>query len=91
VRQINFGLDFFFAANSARTRPASRRRTLRRGADVDAHLFRFVVFQRTGVRFLLGHSNQRQRVENGLTLDFQFSGKIVDSNLTHPAFRFSVL
>jgi hypothetical protein len=50
-----------------------------------------MLFQGTGVRLLLGHSNQRQRVENGFTLDFQFSGKIVDSNLTHPAFRFSVL
>jgi hypothetical protein len=50
-----------------------------------------MLFQRTGVRLLLGHSDQRQCIEDGFTLDFQFSGKIVDSNLTHPAFRFSVL
>jgi hypothetical protein len=41
--------------------------------------------------FLLGHANVRQCVENGFALDFQFPGKIVDSNLTHPAFRISAL
>src|SRR5271167_1856988 len=32
-----------------------------------------------------------QRVQNGLALDFQLSGQIVDSNLTHPPFLFSGL
>jgi|HubBroStandDraft_6_1064221.scaffolds.fasta_scaffold159713_2 hypothetical protein len=91
VRQINFGLDFFFAAKPARTGLASRRRTFRRGADVHPHFLRFVLFQRTGVRLLLRHSYRCQRVENGFALNFQLSGKIVDSNLTHPAFRFPVL
>jgi hypothetical protein len=50
-----------------------------------------MLFQRTGVCLFLGHTNQRQGVENSFALDFQLSGKIVDSNLTHPAFRFSVL
>jgi hypothetical protein len=58
---------------------------------VRTYLLRFVLFQRTGVRLLFRHSNQRKRFENGFTLDFQLSGKIVNSNLTHPAFRFSVL
>jgi hypothetical protein len=91
VREINFGFDFFFAAKRARTGLTSRGRTFRRGADVYPYLFRFVFFQRTGVRFLLRHSDQRKRIENSFALDFQLSGKIVDSNLTHPAFRFSVL
>jgi hypothetical protein len=39
------------------------------------------------MRLLFGHSDERKRVENGLALNFQFSGEIVDSNLTHPAFR----
>src|SRR5689334_6361416 len=43
------------------------------------------------MRLLLRHSDKRQRVENGLALDFQFSREIVDSNLTHPAFRFPAL
>src|SRR5581483_8102515 len=43
------------------------------------------------MRLLLRHSDKRQRVENGLALDFQFSREIVDSNLTHPAFLFPAL
>jgi hypothetical protein len=91
VRQINFGFDFFFAAKRTRTRLARRGRTFRRGTEIYAYFLRFVLFQRTGVRFLFCHSDQRKRIENGFALDFQLSGKIVDSNLTHPAFRFSVL
>jgi hypothetical protein len=41
------------------------------------------------VGFLFRHSDQRKRIKNGFALDFQLSGKIVDANLTHPAFRFS--
>ncbi len=74
MRQINFCFDFFFAANSARTRLASRRRTFRRGADVHPHLLRFVLFQRAGVRLLLGHPYQRKRIQNGFALYFQLSG-----------------
>ena len=50
-----------------------------------------MVFDGTGMRFLLGHSDLRQRVENGLALDFQFSREIVNSNLTHPTFLFPAL
>jgi len=91
VRQINFSLDFFFAVKPARTRFAGRGRTFRRGADIHTYFLGFVLFQRTGVRLFLGHSDQRKRIEYGFALDFQLSGKIVNSNLTHPAFRFSVL
>jgi hypothetical protein len=51
---------------------------------VDSNLLGFVVFQRTGVRLLLGDANFRQHVENGFALYFQLSGQIVDSNFTHP-------
>jgi hypothetical protein len=88
VRQVDLGLDFFFAAQ--RTCGASRRRLrFGRAADVGPYLLCFVLFQRTGVRLFLGHSDERQRVEYGLAFDFQFPGEIVDSNLTHPAFLFS--
>ena len=45
--------------------------------------FRFVLFQRTGVRLFLCDTDFRQHVENGFTFYFQLSGQIVDSNLTH--------
>src|SRR5437899_12688619 len=35
---------------------------------------------------LLRHPDERQRIENGFTFDFQLPGEIVDSNLAHPAF-----
>jgi len=84
VREIDLGLDFFFAAQ--RTRGSGGWRRLGRAAEVRPHLFRFMLLERTGMRFLLGHSHERQHVENGLALDFQLSGEIVDSNLAHPAF-----
>ena len=87
MRQIDLGLDFFFAAQRA---GGACGRSLRFGrtADVGPYFFRFVLFQRTGVRLFLGHPDERQRVENGLTFHFQFPGEIVDSNLAHPAFLF---
>jgi len=85
VRQIDLGLDFFFAARRARE-SGRWGMPFGRAADVGAHLFRFMLLQRTGMRLLLSHSDERQHVENGLAFDFQFSGEIVDSNLAHPAF-----
>jgi len=83
VRQVNLGFDFFFAAQRAGwLGPVSRR--FGQAAEVGPHLFRFMLFERTGMGLLLGHSDERQHVENGLALDFQFSGEIVDSNLAHP-------
>ena len=85
VRQVDLGFDFFFAAQRAGwLGPVSRR--FGQAAEVGPHLFRFMLFERTGMGLLLGHSDERQHVENGLALDFQFSGEIVDSNLAHPAF-----
>ena len=90
MRQINLGLDFFVAA---RRTCGARRGTLRfsRAADIGPHFFCFVLLQRTGMRFFLGHPDMRQRIENRFALHFQFPGEIVDSNLTHPAFLFPAL
>jgi len=58
VRQIDFGLDFFFAAQRAR---GTRRRRLRfgRAAEVDPHFFRFMLLERTGMGLLLRHPDER--------------------------------
>jgi len=90
MRQINLGLDFFVAA---RRTCGARRGTLRfsGAADIGPHFFCFVLLQRTGMRFFLGHPDMRQRIENRFALHFQFPGEIVDSNLTHPAFLFPAL
>jgi hypothetical protein len=85
VREVDLGLDFFFAAQGTR-RFCRWRMRFRGTAQVHAHFFRFVVFERTGVRLLLRHPDDRQHVENGFALDFQLSREIVDSNLAHPAF-----
>jgi len=80
VRQVDLGLDFVsFSAGCTR---GLCRGCL--GPEVSPHLLRFMFFQRTGVRFLLGNSDLCKHIENGLALDFQFSGQIVDSNLAHP-------
>jgi len=84
VGEIDLGLDFLFAAQGPGR--SGGMRLLRRATDVGSHFFGFVLLDRTGMRLLLRHPDERQRVENGLALDFQFSGEIVDSNLTHPAF-----
>jgi hypothetical protein len=89
IRQVNLGLDLFFAASATR----SLRRTWRRlgaAAQMFPHQFRFVLFQRTGVRLLLGNAHRGQHVKNFLALDFQLTGQIIDSNLTHP-FSFPLL
>jgi len=83
IRQVNLGFDFLFAASGTR----SLRRTWRclgAAAQMFPHQFRFVVFQGTGVRLLLRHANRGQNVKNFLALDFQLTGQIIDSNLTHP-------
>ena len=51
-----------------------------------AHFLRFMVFQRTGVRLLLGDAYFRKYIEDRFAFYFQLPGQIVDSNLTHPLF-----
>ncbi len=54
------------------------------------HQVGFVIFQGTGVRFLLRDAYRGQDVKNFPALDFQLTGQIIDSNLTHP-FSFPLL
>jgi hypothetical protein len=74
VRQIDFGSDFFFAPAGARTGFAAGRRTVSGGADIHPHLLGFMLFQRTGVRLLLGDSHDRKRIQNSFAFYFQLSG-----------------
>jgi hypothetical protein len=84
VREVNLGLDFFFAVSSASRSPRRTRRRIGAPAEMLSHQVRFEVFQRTGVRFLLRDTHRGQYVKNFPALDFQLTGQIVDSNLTHP-------
>jgi hypothetical protein len=83
LREVNLG--FNFVSFPTGTRPGGRGLSIG-GAEMSAHLFRFVLLHRTGVRFFLSNSDLDQDIKNRLALDFQFPGQIVDSNLTHPPF-----
>jgi hypothetical protein len=83
MREVDLGLDLFFAASGTRGFGGTRRR-VGSAAEMFSHQFRFVIFQRTGVRLLLRNAHRGQHVKNFLALDFQLTGQIVDSNLTHP-------
>jgi hypothetical protein len=45
-----------------------------------------VLLDGTGMGLLLGDADFGQGIENDLAFDFQLSGQVVDSNLTHPPF-----
>ena len=54
MRQIDLGLDFFFAAQWTRG-PGRRCLRFGRASEVHPHLFRFMLLERTGMRLLLSH------------------------------------
>jgi hypothetical protein len=83
MREINLGLDFV-RIRASRTRSLAGGLGFAGSAELGADLVSFVVFQRTGVGLLLSDPDLCKHVKNGLALDFQFSGQIVDSNLAHP-------
>jgi hypothetical protein len=72
MRQINLGLDAF--GFRARAASGLRGGAFARATQTDADFLRLMLFQRTGMRLLLGHPNFSQYVENGFALDFQLSG-----------------
>jgi hypothetical protein len=82
VRQINLGLDS--VGSGLRSTGTSRSWAFAGAAEIGTHFIGFVVFQGTGMRLFLGHADFRQRIENRFAFDFQLSGQIVNSNLTHP-------
>jgi hypothetical protein len=84
VREVDLGLEFFLAMSSASSSLRRTRRCVRAAAEMLSHQIRFEVFQRTGVRFLLRDTHRGQYVKYFPALDFQLTGQIVDSNLTHP-------
>ncbi len=87
VREINLCLDLFLTASGS-GRFARRRRRLSVRAEVLAYQLRLVLLQRTGVGLLLGYAYFGEDIKNRLALDLQLPRQIVDSNLTHPPFRF---
>jgi len=49
-----------------------------------ANFLGFIVFERTGMGFFLSNPDYGQRIQDRFALDFQLSGQVVNSNLTHP-------
>ena len=87
--KIDLGLDSILGGR----RPRGLGGTLRlgnSGLEMSPHFFSFVVFERTGMGLLFRDANQRQHVQYGFALNFQFPGQIVDSNLTHSPSLFLV-
>src|SRR6266849_3961576 len=83
--KIDLGLDFI-GVGAAKARGAAGTLCLAGGAELRAHFFRFMVFERTGMALLLGDSNLGKYIENRFAFDFQLPCQIVDSNLAHPPF-----
>ena len=90
MRQINLGFEFFFTVRGA-GRFRGRGSRFRVSPQMFADQLRLVLFERAGMRLLLGNAHQRQDVKNGFALDFQFPRQIIDSNLAHPLSRFCKL
>jgi hypothetical protein len=84
MREVDLGLDLFFAVSGTRRRPCRTWRRIGAAAEMPPHQVRLVIFQRTGVRFFLRDAHRGQNVKNLFALDFQLTGQIVNSNLTHP-------
>jgi hypothetical protein len=56
MREIDLGLDFI-GVSAPRSRGPAGSLRLAGGAELCAHFFRFMVFERTGMALLLGDSN----------------------------------
>jgi len=84
MRQINLSPDLVCPGVPSASEWLGGRMTLAGTVEVDPNFFRFVLFERAGMGFLLGDANFGQHIENRFALDFEFPGQIVNSNLTHP-------
>jgi hypothetical protein len=87
MREIDLSLDLRLAR--ARSAVSSGSRASALSGKVFADSLGFIDFNRARVRLLFRYSNQDKNVKNGLALDFQFPGQIVDSNFAHPPCVFS--
>jgi hypothetical protein len=82
VREVKLRLQLIFASGTTRSRP--RRPISTTLLEMRLHLLRFFYADGTGVCFLFGDTDLGENVQDGLTLDFQFSRQVIDSNLIHP-------
>lgn len=83
MREIDLRLELVRLGGVAASR--SLRLRIGAGSHKSAHLFRFKIFERTGVSLLFSDSDLRQHIENSFTFYFQLPSQIVDSNLAHPS------
>ena len=90
IREINLGFNLI-AFNAARARVFRRGLRFAGGTQINTHLLRFVLFNGTGMRFLLSNAYFWKCVENRFAFDFQLPSQIVNSNLAHPPFLSSGL
>ena len=84
MRKVDLGLDYFFALGAVWFGVLGRGWRFAAGAKMSSDFFGLVLLQRTGMRLLLGDPQLRKDIGDRLAFDFQLSGQIVDSNLTHP-------
>jgi hypothetical protein len=89
MRQIDLGLDLFFAVDGGACSFGRARSGVTTRTEMLPNQFRFMLFQRTGVRFLFRNSHRGQGVKNFLALDLQLTGQIIDSNLHPLSFSFA--
>lgn len=90
MRKIDFGLYSVGFGSSGSGRLCGCV-TLAGSAEIGADLFGLMFLEGAGVRFLFGNANLLQNIEDRFTFDFQFSGQVVNSNLTHPPLVSSAL
>jgi hypothetical protein len=74
MREVDLGLDLFFAVSGTRRSLRRTRRRIGAAAEMLPHQFRFMLFERTGVRFFLRDAHRGQHVKNFSALDFQLTG-----------------
>lgn len=53
------------------------------GAEMCPNQIRYVVIERAGVRFLLGHAERGQQFDNLVRGNFQLPGQLVNADFTH--------
>jgi hypothetical protein len=69
MREVDLGLDLFFAMSGTRRRLCRTRRRIGAAAEMLPHQIRFKVLQGTGVRFFLRDTHRGQHVKNFLAFD----------------------
>ena len=81
IGEIDLGTILLLASRTRTTpRPCGTRAALK----VATHPLRLARFDGTRMGLAVGHTHRFQSIENLLTLDFQLTRQIVNSNLTHP-------